>query len=114
LDNATLTLILASDLTHFFSFLQVGNKRLKVQHKQIRHGEMSMQHEQTSLPPPLFPHGDPVSQGAGYNMPTQEGLAVADVNLPRGLEDQQLDQNQVPNKMLNLDSLGDALPEVDK
>jgi RNA recognition motif-containing protein len=92
----------------------VGNKRLKVQHKQIRHGEMSMQHEQTSLPPPLFPHGDPVSQGAGYNMPTQEGLAVADVNLPRGLEDQQLDQNQVPNKMLNLDSLGDALPEVDK
>lgn len=33
----------------------IGNKRLKVQHKQIRHGEQ--QYEGASKPPPLFPEG---------------------------------------------------------
>lgn len=33
----------------------IGNKRLKVQHKQIRHGEQQFQ--EGSKPPPLFPEG---------------------------------------------------------
>jgi hypothetical protein len=108
--------------------LQIGNKRLKVQHKQIRPGEKDHDHFK---PPPLFPEGnghgnlhDDVS-GGGYHGTTQDvnysispdngtNDPVNEAGEGDGFEVMLGQPSTDKNTALTLDSIGDALPEVSK
>lgn len=115
----------------------IGNKRLKVQHKQIRGESGGHQQHDHSRPPPPFsesnghghshtgqqhlpPQGDitaghQANQAPAYTLTKKEvGLAVADANLPVRVSEKKTEQNNVDNTILNLDSIGEALPEVSK
>lgn len=112
----------------------IGNKRLKVQHKQIRPGERD--HHDHFKSPPLFPeddfHGEfheSVSGGhhssahdaTGYDVSPKNGTSddVIDDAGEAGHGDDgfevTLDQNSSEgNNILRLDSIGEALQEVTK
>mmetsp|Transcript_1201 Transcript_1201/g.2174 ORF Transcript_1201/g.2174 Transcript_1201/m.2174 type:complete len:641 (+) Transcript_1201:438-2360(+) len=100
----------------------IGNKRLKVQHKQIRPGDRDQDHFKS---PPLFPEGnDHDDVSGGYH-----GAAPQDISYSISPADQAndavheagegdghevvLDQpSPEGHDALNLDSIGDALPKV--
>lgn len=88
----------------FLIFQQIGNKRLKVQHKQIRPCEReqmgghypdgALQYEHQSMPPNSVYLNDHSVAGVGSNV------------MP--------DPHQMEGGILNMDQIGEALPEVAK
>jgi len=104
-------------------FSQIGNKRLKVQHKQIRQGDNNPHHDGMRPPHPFqegnsLPHMPiPGDHGAvqGYNLPPEVGLVETDSNLPVTESDLPVtsDREVAESSILdNLDSIGEALPNV--
>lgn len=104
----------------------IGNKRLKVQHKQIRQGEMNLQHDHVN-PPPIYSESNAhatsyVNQHlhsqsdltGGHQVGGGVGSQGAAFGLAPSSEGEAAEHKPVKNPILNLDSIGEALSEVSK
>jgi len=91
----------------------VGNKRLKVQHKQIRQGEMNAQQQSQQMYPESVEHGHALS--ASYVQPHNISPShQVSQNSGFHLADNDNMNPQPENAILSLESIGEALPEVSK
>lgn len=102
----------------------IGNKRLKVQHKQIRQGEMNLPQNDHVGPPPMYTENNEHSithanQYAQQLLPPQGDIAAghqvgqaAYTLVPK--EGNTTEHKLVDPSILNMESIGEALPEVPK
>lgn len=91
----------------------VGNKRLKVQHKQIRQGEMNAQQQSQQMYPESVEHGHALS--ASYVQPHNISPShQVSQNSGFHLAENDNMNPQPENAILSLESIGEALPEVSK
>lgn len=95
----------------------IGNKRLKVQHKQIRQGELNAPQPNDHVKPQTM-YSEASEHGLhpsayGQQQISSQGNIAGGHQVMHNLGES-LDQNPVESSILRLDSIGEALPEVSK